>query len=234
MNAIAGVLFDKDGVLIDFHATWGPATARAIRHVAADEAQAQALAAAVEFDFGTECFAPSSAFIAGTAEDSIQAWSQAPGADRELAERISTKLLDEGIDCAAAPPEAAPALQALRASGLRLGIATNDMERSARRQMDVLGLADLFDPIMGADSGHGAKPEPGMILAFAAHLGMDPSRIAMVGDSLHDLDAARAAGAVAVAIGTGPASLATLAPHADHAIGTLTALPDLIADLNSR
>jgi phosphoglycolate phosphatase len=73
-----------------------------------------------------------------------------------------------------------------------------------------------------------------MIDAFAAHLGVGAERIAMVGDSTHDLHAAKAAGAVRIAIGTGPASLDDLAPHADHCIETMAALPELIGRLAGR
>jgi len=233
-NRIAGVLFDKDGVLVDFHATWEPATARAIRHVARDADQARALAKAVDFDLDAERFAPTSVFIAGTASDSMEAWSSVPGADPSIARRISDHILVGGVECVVAPPEVPVAIRALRAMGLPLGIATNDQEGSARDQMAKLDLTDLFETINGADSGHGGKPGPGMILAFAAYLGVEPSRIVMVGDSTHDLHAAKAAGAIRVAIGTGPASLDDLAPHADHTIETMAGLPGLIARLNSQ
>jgi phosphoglycolate phosphatase len=39
-----------------------------------------------------------------------------------------------------------------------------------------------------------------MVLAFAAHLGVDPAAVALVGDSTHDLHAARAAGAIGIAV----------------------------------
>lgn len=232
MRGIAGVLFDKDGVLVDFHATWGPATERTIRHVATGEAQARALAGAIDFDLDTRLFAPESPFIAGTGADTMRAWAPIVGNDAALWRRIARRMTEEGAACVAAAPEASTALHALRSAGLPLGIATNDQEDSARAQMEKLGLSGLFETISGSDSGHGAKPGPGMILAFAAHLDVPPARILMVGDSTHDLHAARAAGAVAVAIGTGPATLESLAPHADHAIGTLEGLPPLVTALN--
>ncbi len=231
MSRIAGVLFDKDGVLIDFQATWGPASARGIRALARDETQARALAGAIDFDLEAERYAPASVFIAGSAEESMAAWAAATGEDRAFLERISARIVEEGAALAATLPDALPALRALRGMGLPLGIATNDSEASARAQMAALGLTDLFETINGADSGHGAKPGPGMILAFAAHLGVGPERIVMVGDSTHDLHAARAAGAIRVGIGTGPASLDDLAPHADHVVVTMAELPDLVARL---
>ena len=54
----------------------------------------------------------------------------------------------------------------------------------------------------------------------------------MVGDTLHDLDAARAAGAVAVAVLSGPAAREVLEPHADYVLDDISGLPGLIARLN--
>ena len=115
--------------------------------------------------------------------------------------------------------------------GLRLGVATNDSEASARRQIEALRLGPAMEFVAGYDSGHGSKPAPGMILAFARHIGVAPSRIAMVGDTLHDLHCAKAAGAIGIAVLTGPAGRATLAPHADQVVEDITALPELLSKL---
>ena len=60
-----------------------------------------------------------------------------------------------------------------------------------------------------------------MCAAFARQLCLDPARVVMVGDSRHDLEAGRAAGMRAVAVLTGVAVAADLAPHAD------AVLPDI-------
>ena len=80
---------------------------------------------------------------------------------------------------------------------------------------------DLFDFVAGCDSGWGGKPAPGQLLAFAGRGGVDPSRVGMVGDSLHDLHAGLAAGMKRAAVLTGIAEAAELAPHAD------VVLPDI-------
>jgi phosphoglycolate phosphatase len=48
----------------------------------------------------------------------------------------------------------------------------------------------------------------------------------MIGDSLHDLHAARAAGMTAIAVLTGLAARDSLAPHADLVLDHIGALPD--------
>ncbi len=83
----------------------------------------------------------------------------------------------------------------------------------------------------GCDSGYGAKPDPGLVLAFAAATGVAPESIAVVGDSLHDLDMARRAGAglrIGVLGGTSGAEI--LAPAAHYVIDGLARLPPLLLD----
>jgi phosphoglycolate phosphatase len=116
-----------------------------------------------------------------------------------------------------------PALfRGLRERGLRLGVATNDSEAALRAQIQRLRIGALIDFCCGYDSGHGAKPGPGMVEAFARALGLPAAAIAVVGDSLHDLDMARAAGAgLTIGVLTGASPREILAPHADHVIASI-------------
>ncbi len=70
-----------------------------------------------------------------------------------------------------------------------------------------------------------------MCLAFARALGLDPARVAMVGDSRHDLDAGRAAGMRVVAVLTGIAGREELEPHADVVLADIGALPGWLSGL---
>ena len=123
-------------------------------------------------------------------------------------------------------------LAGLKAKGLALGLATNDTEVPARAHLGGAGVTHLFDFVAGCDSGFGGKPEPGQLLAFAAHVQLAPAQIAMVGDSLHDLEAARRAGMMAVGVLTGPATRADLTPHADVVLATIADLGAWIDGLN--
>jgi phosphoglycolate phosphatase len=64
-----------------------------------------------------------------------------------------------------------------------------------------------------------------MCLAFAAFTGLDPAEVLMVGDSRHDLEAGRAAGMRPIAVLTGIARAADLAPHAEAVLPDIGALP---------
>ncbi len=228
---IKGVLFDKDGVLVDFDATWCPAAAKVIDTFAAGNAEHKAaLAEAAGFDLAAGKFRKDSVFIAGTSDELVERWSHIlTGMPKhQIGHQARTLFTRFGTENVHAYDDVAETLGTLGAKRLALGVATNDEEISARTQMRTLHLDGRFTFVAGADSGHGAKPGPGMLLAFASHVGAQPENIIMVGDSTHDLHAAKAAGMIAVGVTTGPASREDLTPHADYCISRLSELPDLI------
>ncbi len=229
---IDGLLFDKDGTLFDFRISWGGWAQGFLNRVADDPAHARRLGRTIGFDIDSGEFAPDSPVIAATAADIAAALAP------ELLGVTVAELTDR-IDASAgqAPMSEAvplrPLLTALRAKGLRLGVATNDSEAPARQHLANHGITDCFDFISGYDSGHGAKPGPGMCLAFASQTGLHPSRVAMVGDSRHDLQAGRAAGMRTVAVLTGIAKREELAPFADVVLTDIGAIPDWLSGLQA-
>jgi len=231
---IKGVLFDKDGTLISFEGTWGPATLAVMSALArGDAGLLRAQAEKLHFSLEQGRFLPTSPFIAGSPASYGGLWGEALGRTDLAALKLEIDRLSAVESLKSLTPIGKPVetLRSLAAMGLRLGVATNDSEASARRQIDALGLSESLEFVVGFDSGHGSKPEPGMILAFARHLGVEPAQIAMVGDTLHDLHSARAAGALAIAVLSGPAGRAVLSPDADHVVEDIGELPALFATL---
>ncbi len=221
---IDGIIFDKDGTLFDFRKSWGQWAARLLVDLTPDPVLQAHVAAAIGYLPDTQQFLPHSPVIADTpAEIAAVIAPHLPDmTPRAIEVRMNT--LAAGAPMAPAVP-LRPLLLALRARGLRLGLATNDTEAPARAHMEQAGITDLMDMIMGCDSGYGGKPAPGMLLAFSRHTGIAPARIAMVGDSRHDLMAGRAAGMRAVAVLTGVAEAGELAPHADVVLADISHLP---------
>lgn len=222
---LRGLLFDKDGTLFDFQATWGAWTAGFIGELSDGRtATADALAAKLGFDPATRRFAKSSPMIAGTMEVVVAA------ARSVLPDLDEAALRAFILGSTAAAPQVpvtplAPLLDDLRARGFALGIATNDAEGPARAQLTAAGVLDRFGFVAGYDSGYGAKPGHGMHAAFCRQVGLAAAEVAMIGDSLHDLASGRAAGMWTVGVLTGPAERDDLAPHADAVLADIAALP---------
>ncbi len=229
MSPIRGVLFDKDGTLFDFSATWEGWCAGLLARLTMDAPEAARLGAEIGFDVARRRFLPGSIVVAGTPGEIAAAMLP------HLPEHSPQSLLDVLNEEASTAPQIevvplAPFLGALRRDGLRLGVATNDSEAPARAHLEQAQISHLFDFIAGFDSGHGGKPAPGQLLAFAHAVGLEPAEIVMVGDSLHDLRAGRAAGMRCVGVLSGLADRAELSPHADIVMDTIAALPAWIAD----
>ncbi len=230
---IKGIIFDKDGTLFDFNATWGTWTREMIAsEVGTDAGRMDEMAALLGYNLEGGVFWPGSIVIAETVDVVADAMmSLLPDASKpELIARMRTASA-KVPQVQAAP--LLPLLRALKDMGIVLGVATNDAEDPARAHLSRADVLDLFDFVAGYDSGFGGKPEPGQLLGFCAATGLAPQDCIMVGDSTHDLDAGIAAGMGTVGVLTGPAEAGELRPLADVVLHSIADLPDWIAGQNA-
>jgi HAD superfamily hydrolase (TIGR01662 family) len=131
-------------------------------------------------------------------------------------------------------PGARRAVAALRAAGILVGVITNQSAIArgfaTREQVDAVNarVDELVGPFdvwelcpHDADADCACrKPRPGMVLAAAARLGVDPDECVVIGDIGADVGAARAAGASAVLVPT-PETRSEEVADADVAVGTV-------------
>lgn len=119
-------------------------------------------------------------------------------------------------------PGVPAALATLRARGFRLAVATTKRSDMARRLVAALGLEDAVDAVQGTD-GFPHKPAPDVVLrALAA---VDADGLWMVGDTVHDIEAGRAAGLATYAVTWGTHDAERLrAARPDRLEATLDAL----------
>jgi phosphoglycolate phosphatase len=117
-------------------------------------------------------------------------------------------------------------LDELMAAGFVLGIATGKSRAGLDRALAQHGIGALFAATRCADEGF-PKPHPDMLEHLMDRIGVAPGETLMIGDTTHDIELARNAGASALAVAYGAhgaAGLATLAPLATvHSIGELRA-----------
>jgi len=222
------ILFDKDGTLFEFHGTWSSWTLDMIDYLCRnDTSNKELVAMALGYDLKSQSFLKSSLLIAGTAE---QAADKIATFINDISKQeIENFLLNSAKNVKLM--EVIPLdkfLKNLQSKGVRIGLVTNDFEAIAHLHLKAAGIHKYFDFIVGYDSGFGSKPDPEPLLAFAEQFSILPDRVAMVGDSTHDLFAAEKAGMYKIGVLTGLASYSDLAPYSDLVLDNIGKIEELL------
>jgi phosphoglycolate phosphatase len=126
-------------------------------------------------------------------------------------------------------PGAREAIEALAARpDTLLGIATGKSQRGVRAVLGRHGLLERFATIQTSDDAP-SKPHPGMVLAAMRETGAAPQDTVVVGDTVFDLEMARAAGARAIGVAWGYHPTSALLAAGAHAMveGFAELLPTL-------
>lgn len=235
MAEIKGILFDKDGTLIDFQKTWyGIADLMALQAAKGDRGKADRLMARAGYDYGEHRFRADSVFAAGTNADIVALWYPRLGEKRrrEMTVYFDTFTAEQGALQAVPLPGCLDAVAGLHRSGFRMAVATNDSTGGAEKALLALGIAQMFDAAYGYDAVANPKPAPDTVQAFSDLTGLKPAEIAVVGDNRHDLEMAKAGGAVAIGVLSGTGTRETLAPLADAVLASIADLPGYLAERN--
>ena len=229
---IRGILFDKDGTLIDFRSQWMPAYRAAVAELSGgDGALAERLLRLGGYDPATDRLDPASPLACGTNRQIVAIWAEGLGvpASEALHQRVQSIFHDIATANAHPVTDLKSLFGRLKARGLSIGVATTDSTATARANIETFGVSELVDFIAGADAGHGVKPAPGMLLAFCAAGGFAPAETAMVGDSVVDLMMGRSAKAgLVVGVTSGVSPRATLEPHADVVLETVAGIESVL------
>lgn len=233
--AIRGVLFDKDGTLIEMDGLWVPV----IKEMVAEQfgAGPQEVARRLEpagYDVATDTFLAGSVLAAGTTQQLVAVlWPELnEAAVQRKAKILSEALVHKSTNRVKALMPLHNVFDELHELGMRLGIATNDSEGSALSHVAHLGIEHYFVDVIGFDGVDVPKPSGQMIARFAEKTGLKPSEIAMVGDNTHDLEEARNGGAgLAIGVLSGNASHEDIAHLADHVLESVAKLPALLRRL---
>jgi phosphoglycolate phosphatase len=219
---LEAVLFDLDGTLLDTAADISLALNRAIGEYGWEAVPAAATKTLI--GRGGPMLVQRAAELQGRSLDTAT--------HAAIVERFFHHYgaLQETDECAAQPfPGAAEGLLAVHAAGLRTAIVTNKQRRFAISLAQRLGLSAGVDVYVGGDSCARRKPDPMPLLFACELLGVAPNRALMVGDSINDVQAARAAGIPVICVpygyteGMDPRSL-----PCDLLLDSLAELPALL------
>jgi len=225
-----GILFDKDGTLIDFGSSWS----RAYRELSldlcdGDSDAALALLAAGGFDPVSERCQPGSVLAAGNTLDIARFWFPTlSGSEfQALVTRMDGVFYENGIRYSVLLPGAAETLAQLKRSGYTMGVATSDGTAATKAALASLDVTQYLPYVFGYDSVPRPKPAPDMVHGFCAATGLNAAEIVVIGDNSHDLEMARSAGAgAAIGVLSGTSREADLAPLADAILPSICDLPE--------
>jgi phosphoglycolate phosphatase len=219
---LGGVLFDLDGTLLDTVSD----IARALNYTLADYSLAPLPVSDVSrmIGRGSLILIERAAAARGSVlTDSHRA---------EMLDRFFDHYgqLEKSNESDAEPyPGAGEALRTLHEAGMRIAVVTNKQRRFANDLLHRLDLMRWVDVVVGGDTCERRKPDPQPLLFACASLELSPSQALMVGDSINDVTAARAAHIPVVCVpygyneGQDPRTLAC-----DAMIESLAELPGLL------
>jgi phosphoglycolate phosphatase len=114
---------------------------------------------------------------------------------------------------------------------LKQGVCTNKFERPSRIILSALKLMPPIADVAGADTFAVRKPDPGHILQLIDRIGGRPDRAVMIGDSVHDVEAAHGAGLPAVLVSWGYTARPASELGAEAVIDRFDALPDALSGI---
>ena len=121
-------------------------------------------------------------------------------------------------------------LERMRAAGFRLAVITNKSTCFVQPDLLHAGIAEYFEVVVGGDDAAAKKPDAAPLLLAANRLGVRPARMLMVGDSVNDVGAARAAGSPVVVVPYGYSEgMPVQSLAADGIVDSLDAVADCIA-----
>ena len=194
------VVFDNDGLLLDTEAAWTRAEedlfARRGRAFTAEHKRAL---------IGSS--PTTSAVMLETMLDS-------PGEGEALTDELHALVMAEVLAGVPPRPGALELIDALRAAGVRLAVASNSRREFVEHALRTAGLADgrfdtvvlhgregnVFDAVVTADDVAAPKPAPDLYLSACSALGAAPERCAALEDSAVGVASAVAAGLYVVAV----------------------------------
>lgn len=197
---IKGIVFDKDGTLLDYDKCWRPVTLATIEYVGTKYPGSAVCREGIRKRLGI--LPDGTMDIDGPHCRGFHDKIVAAFADEYTLKGISFDLkklihdVGEGFSLFLPVGEVVPicdnmkeVLLTLKQSGIKLGLITSDRPSGARHTLARLGLDDsLFEVLLTNDGHHPPKPDPYYMSVFEKKTGLLPDEILMVGDTFSDID----------------------------------------------
>ena len=230
------LLFDKDGTIVNFRLAWLSWCREVIRAL-----EGRYPAAAVEknleawgVDLALGRIDPAGYLAVGTTaelKDSLAGRLAEAGYDAEKTDFDVAAAMQQAYRAVEEKKLIRPiagvggALEELHRHGYLLALVTTDDTDKAKDHLRVMGLEKFFMVVLGGDRVARCKPAPDLVLEACRLLGVQPAEAAVIGDTVVDVEMARAAGAAcAVGVASGVTSTGALAAAADVVLESAAAM----------
>ncbi|CAM4326000.1 HAD family hydrolase [Paenibacillus tarimensis] len=201
---VRGIIFDKDGTLLDFQYMWGRWTLILLEKLKACGGTPDwhaALGITVTGD--TVVHDPDGPLAMASNEQTIAilAWHLYRGGlpwNRALS-YVSEAVMETNRELEELRPvQPMPGLllflERCKAAGVKMAVATSDDTAMAEQHLGWLGIRHYFEAVIGADRVKRGKPHPDMAVLACLELGLQPEETVMIGDTKADIQMAAEAG----------------------------------------
>ncbi|NPV44108.1 MAG: HAD family hydrolase [Firmicutes bacterium] len=236
---IDGIIFDKDGTLLDTQFFWPKLLEARMKGLALKGIEESALKSLRRTlgqlpDGGIDPDGPLA--LGSRAEEVIVTatvlyqngyhWDKARLMVEEIYNRVEKELHIDSISRAF--PGVKKLLEDLKGAGLKLAVATTDTTERAEKMLDSAGLLEQIDIVVGRDMVEQGKPKPDMIELISRKLNIPYEKLVMVGDTLSDMEMAEAAGCIGIGVLTGSGRLDVFKGIAAEVVSDVTNLRGLL------
>ena len=210
---IKGILFDKDGTLVEFSQFWHTVFLNFFRILEEEYQVSKKTIDEIKMlsGFQEDRFERESMIQYLATSDIMELWHQIIKKneaskdifyeEKKLTEILEEQLVSQNIEVKALDG-VVELLNYLKAKGYFLGVATADTKRSTIHSLKKSGIYDYFDYVGCDEAGVAPKPSSQMALHFCNQVNIATNEILIVGDSVTDMQFAENAGADFVGIRT--------------------------------
>jgi phosphoglycolate phosphatase len=227
-----GIIFDKDGTLIDFDAMWGGWVVYLAEqlHALSGLSVREPLCLAMGYDdankkvlaLGKLAASPMSLLYQLTVDV-----MESVGLSADQAKHVVEQgwCIPDPVMLAKPFTDMRDLFGKFHEQNIKLGIATTDDRAPTQAMIEAFDVEEYLTSMVCADDGIPAKPAPDMVLTICQRMSLHPSKVMVVGDTVADLKMARSAGAgLVVGVLSGVSNVHDLMPYADVIIDSVDEL----------
>lgn len=231
-----GVIFDKDGTLIDSLKIWPELIQLRVRILQRKLGFGPEVVALTQRVMGLQSdgmINRKSVIVIGSREQTASAVSAVLSLEQDLAwdkalETTLAAFAEADVELGLATqavlvPGAKEVLRELSDAGIKIGIATNDSKQRTLALLEAAGLSPWISAYACRDEVQAGKPAPDLLELACERLELGPQECFLVGDSVMDMHLAERAGGVKWKVGvlTGASRAQDFRGHADVVLASV-------------